>query len=144
VIDAIANDSTFGFVIVTLFTADPDPTSTRPNASDVGENVAGARIPVPLSSTDWGLPAASSLIVKSPLRAPVWVGLNVALIVQVPFGARSLPLHVSPLMENWPDTVTVLMWRATVFGLLRVVVFAALVAPTTTLPNPRLSGFIGI
>jgi hypothetical protein len=132
----------FGFVIVTLLTADTDPTCTLPNASESGENVGFARIPVPSSVTDWGLFAASSVIVKFPLSAPVWVGLNVAPMEQVAAGARSLPLHVSLLMANSPDTPTVLIWRATVLGFLRVVVLAALVAPTTTLPNSKLSGVI--
>jgi hypothetical protein len=52
VIDPIASGITFGFVSVTLCGAETDPTCTRPNAIEVGENVAAARIPVPLSATD--------------------------------------------------------------------------------------------
>ena len=70
VIDEIAMDSMFGLVTVTLRGTDTAPTCTRPKESDVGENVGTARVPVPVSATDWGLPAASSLIVKLPLRAP--------------------------------------------------------------------------
>src|SRR5271154_1237745 len=59
---------------------------------------------------------------------------------QVAAGARSLPLHVSLLMANSPTTPTVLIWRATVLGFLRVVVFTTLIAPTTTLPNTKVRG----
>jgi hypothetical protein len=88
-IDETSKGSMFGLVIVTLLVAETDPTCTRPNASDVGENVGLARIPVPSSVTDWGLFAASSVILKFPLRAPVWVGLNVTSMAQVALGARS-------------------------------------------------------
>jgi hypothetical protein len=140
VIDPIANDTTFGFVIVTILAADTDPTCTRPNASEVGENVAAARVPVPLSATGWGLPAASSLIFKLPLSAPVWVGLKITATVQLPFGASWLPLHPSLVIENCPDTVTELIKRATVFGFDRVVVDTSLLEPTFTLPIDKVSG----
>ena len=44
--------------------------------------------PVPVSGIDCGLPAASSETVSVPVRAPVAVGVNVTLIVQVPVAAR--------------------------------------------------------
>jgi hypothetical protein len=44
--------------------------------------------PAPLKPTIWGLPAALSLIVTVPVRAPVTVGVNVTLIVQVDPAAR--------------------------------------------------------
>ena len=105
-IDTIFSDSMFGFVIVTVLVADTEPTCTLPNARESGENVGFARIPVPVSVTVCGLPAASSVIDRLPLSAPVWVGLNVALMAQVAAGARSLPLHPSLVMLNSPDGVT--------------------------------------
>ena len=65
-IDTIFSGSVFGFVIVRLLAADTEPTCTLPNASESGENVGFARIPVPVSVADCGLPAASSVIVKFP------------------------------------------------------------------------------
>src|ERR1700722_14061144 len=63
-------------------------------------------------------------------------------MAQVAAGARSLPLHPSLVMLNSPDRVAVSIWSATVLGFLRVVVFAALVAPTTILPKLKVSGVI--
>jgi len=141
-IDKISSVKIFGLVMVTVFVADTDPTCTLLNAIESGENVGFASIPVPVSATDWGLFRASSVIVKFPLRTPVCVGLNVAPMVQVAAGARSLPLQVSLLIAKSPEGITVSMWRPTVLGFFRVVVFAALVAPAITLPKLHVSGVI--
>ena len=74
-----------------------------------------AFVPVPFSKTDCGLPVALSAILNVAARAPVAVGVNVTLIVQLAVAAR-LPdgLHVpapaalanakslllAPLIEN--------------------------------------------
>ena len=108
----------------------------------MGENVGFERVPVPVSATACGLPAASSEIVKLPLRAPVCVGLKVAPIVQLDDASRSLPLQVSFVIAKSPEGTTAATWRATVLGFLRVVVFAVLVAPTITLPKFQVSGLI--
>jgi hypothetical protein len=141
-IDAIPRATMFGLVIVTVLAPDTVPTATLPNASETGENVGFERTPVPVSATAWGLPAASSEIVKLPLRVPVCVGLNVVPIVQLAAGARSLPLHVSLLITKSPEGTTASIWRATVLGFLRVVVFVVLEAPTITLPKLQVSGVI--
>ena len=44
--------------------------------------------PVPLRLAVWGLPAALSATLSVPLRAPVAVGVNVTLIVQLVLAAR--------------------------------------------------------
>jgi hypothetical protein len=46
--------------------------------------------PMPVSDTPWGLPAASSLILKVPLRVPLPVGVNVMLAVQLAPTLRTL------------------------------------------------------
>jgi hypothetical protein len=59
------------------------------------EMITCAFVPVPFSETDCGLPVALSAILNVAARAPVAVGVNVTLIVQLAFAAR-LPdgLHV--------------------------------------------------
>ena len=54
-------------------------------------------------------------------------------------GGRSLPLQLSLAIAKSPDGTALVTWSATVFGLLKVVVLAALVAPTTTPPKLNVS-----
>ena len=55
---------------------------------------AGIAVPVPLSVIVCGLPEALSVMVTAAARAPVAVGVNVTLMVQLPlFAATELP-HV--------------------------------------------------
>jgi hypothetical protein len=55
---------------------------------------AGTVVPVPLSVIVCGLPEALSVMVTAAARAPVAVGVNVTLMVQLPlFAATELP-HV--------------------------------------------------
>jgi multisubunit Na+/H+ antiporter MnhB subunit len=118
------------------------PTRTLPNEIEGDENVGFASIPLPLSATNCGLPLASSLMDKCPLRAPVWVGLNDALIAQVAAGAMLFPLHVSFVMLNCPDGATLAICRVAPVVFLTVVVFEALVAATTMPPKLNVSGVI--
>jgi len=97
---------------------------------------------VPPSATDWGLPAASSLIVTLPLRAPVWIGLNTTPIAQVAPGARLPPLHWSLAIANPADAVALAILSVAVFGFLTVIAFDALLDPTTTLPKLVVAGVI--
>ena len=46
---------------------------------------------MPVRVTDWGLPAALSVILIEAVRLPEAVGVNVTLIVQVAFAATTLP-----------------------------------------------------
>lgn len=65
------------------------PTATEPKFRLVGDSFAV--VPTPLSGSDCGLPAALSVMLTAALRAPVAVGLNVILIVQLAAGAREVP-----------------------------------------------------
>lgn len=141
-IDEISRGSMFGLVIVTVLMAEAAPTCTRPNPNAAGENVGLARIPVPSRVTDWGLFAASSIILRFPLRAPVWVGLNSVSMVQVAAGARSWPLHPSLARVNSPDGTTLVISRVAPVGFLTVVVLDALIAPASTWPKFVFNGVI--
>ena len=61
-------------VSVTFLTALVTPNATVPKFTGVGESLAV--VPVPLSGTCCGLPAALSVMLTAALRAPVVVGLN--------------------------------------------------------------------
>ena len=63
--------------------------ATVPKVKLVGESFAV--VPIPLSGTFCGLPAALSLTDKAALRAPAAVGLNVTLIVQLEPAANEAP-----------------------------------------------------
>ena len=83
------------FESVTVCAALVDVTAWLANVSDAGETLApgvAAVVPVPARVTACGLPAALSVMVTAADRAPVAVGLNVTLIVQLPlFAATELP-----------------------------------------------------
>ena len=69
-----------------------------PKASEVGERLtAGVPVPddtpLPLRLTFWGLFVAVSVTVTVPLKVPVAVGENFALMVQVAPAAKLVP-HV--------------------------------------------------
>ena len=59
-----------------------------PNARELGESVTAKVVPVPLRLTVCGLPAALSVTLTAALLAPVVVGVNVTVRVQVPLTAR--------------------------------------------------------
>ena len=61
-------------VSVTLSTVLVKPTAQVPKAREVGESLAV--VPVPLSGTCCGLPAALSVMLTAALRAPAAAGLN--------------------------------------------------------------------
>src|SRR5437870_3369739 len=70
-------------------------TSRLPKALLVAESVAvGGVTPVPVSNTDCGLPAASSVMVTVAVRAPVAAGVKLMLFVQLaPAATETLSLH---------------------------------------------------
>src|SRR3989442_1291636 len=75
------------------------PTRWLPNALLVGESVAvGGVTPVPVSDTDCGLPAASSVMVTVAVRALAAVGVKVRLRTQLAPAAS-----VAPLMQVVPE-----------------------------------------
>jgi len=51
-------------------------------------------MPVPVSGMVCGLPAASSVMVITPVRVPVAVGVKVTVMVQVPPAATVAPHEV--------------------------------------------------
>lgn len=75
------------FVSVVDLAALVVPTPWEAKARLVGLNVTAGLIPVPLSATLCGLPAALSVTVRVAGRLPVAVGLNVTEMVQVEPGA---------------------------------------------------------
>jgi hypothetical protein len=77
---------------VTLCAALVVPTFWLLNVRLVGERLAvPAAVPVPVRLTVCGLPAALSEMLSVAVRVPAAVGVNVTLIVQLPFAATELP-----------------------------------------------------
>jgi hypothetical protein len=74
---------------VTVFAGVVVPIATVPKFMLVGESFAV--VPIPLSGTCWGLPAALSVTRRAAERAPLAVGLNVTLMLQPAPGANELP-----------------------------------------------------
>src|SRR6202035_1155486 len=62
------------FFSVTVLTELVSPTANVPKLTDVG--LSSAAVPVPLSGTCCGLPAALSAMLTAALRAPIADGLN--------------------------------------------------------------------
>jgi hypothetical protein len=76
-------------VSVTVFAALVVPVATLPKYRLVGDRFAV--VPIPLSDTCCGLPAALSVRPSAALRVPVAVGLKVTLMVQLAPAAREVP-----------------------------------------------------
>ena len=77
------------FVSVTVFAPLATPMATVPKLKLVGESFAV--VPVPLSDSCCGLPAALSVMLNAALRVPLAVGLKVTLMVQLALAAKELP-----------------------------------------------------
>jgi len=88
-IAVIVNDVVARFVSVTVFAALVTPMATVAKLKLVGESFAV--VPIPLSGTFCGLPAALSVMLKAALRVPLAVGLKVTLKVQLAPAASVLP-----------------------------------------------------
>jgi hypothetical protein len=109
------------FFSVTVLAELVVPTFTEPKLRLVG--VSSAVVPVPLSGTCCGLPAALSVTVRFALRAPVVDGLNVRLTVQLAAAARELPQVVAvsgKSAASAPVTAMLLMVSAVVPTLVSV------------------------
>jgi hypothetical protein len=76
-------------VSVTVFAGLAVSMATVPKLKVVGESFAV--VPIPLSGTCCGLPAALSVTVRAAMRVPLAVGLNVTLMPQLAPGANELP-----------------------------------------------------
>lgn len=68
-------------------------------------------VPVPCSATVWGLPVASSAIVRAPSLDPGAVGKKAIEITHACPGG-TLPPHVLPVVEKSPLAVMLLIVRA--------------------------------
>ena len=126
------------FFSVAVMTELVVPTVTLPKLRLVG--VSSAVVPVPLSGTCCGLPAALSVTVKLALRAPVVDGLNVRLTVQLAAAARELPQVVAvsgKSRASAPVTAMLLIVIAVVPMLVSVTFFTGLVRPTASVPKPN-------
>ncbi len=87
-----------------------------------------ARTPVPESATVWGLLGSLSTMLKVPVRAPVAVGVNVTLTVQVVSEGTLVPQLL--VCAKSPVVVTLLMAKGPEPVLVRANVRNALVEPT--------------
>ena len=79
-----------------------------PKLQEVGEKlICGVPVPVPLSETAWGEPAALSEIERLALRLPVAEGVKVTETVQFPFALKLLPQLF--VCEKSPEFVPVML-----------------------------------
>jgi len=103
------------------------------------ESVTGVPPPVPVRFTTWGPLGPLSVNVSAPLNIPTAFGENLTPIVQVAPAARLGPqvllatvkLPMDPMLEK----VTGTLWT-----LVTVIVWEALVAPDVTVPKSKLVG----
>jgi hypothetical protein len=118
------------------------PTDWFPKARLVGETLATRAVPVPERLTFWGLPVALSVMVSEAARLPLAEGLKVTLIVQVAPAATELPqlLVWAKSLALVPETAMLVTLKAALPELVRVIVWAVLVAPTVWLAKVRLVG----
>src|SRR5208282_2444871 len=99
-------------------------------------------MPLPERLTVCGLLAAASMIVRSPVRVPAWLGVNTTPTTQCAAGARLVPLHPSLERLKSPDGVTLVICSEELFGLVRVTFLAAEVVPTSCSANTSTSGLM--
>jgi hypothetical protein len=112
------------------------PVAQLRKASGLGLTLAllAEAIPVPVRVTGEPVTATFPVIVAVPDAAPVAVGENTTVMVQVAAGV-SVALQVPPDCENGAVTTTVIAVRLAPPVLCSVRVCAALVVPLGTLPN---------
>ena len=77
------------FVRATVFAGLVVPMATPPKYKLVGESFAV--VPIPISVTFCGLPAALSLMLSAAVRVPDAVGLNVIVMLQLAPANNELP-----------------------------------------------------
>src|ERR1700722_15559504 len=113
--------TTLGFVKVTVFAALASFTGWLPKLREAGEKVGFRMMPVPERFTVCGLLDAPSVIVRVPVRAPAWLGVNTTLTTQFAPGASRTALHPSFETEKSPaEGVTLSICSEEAFGLVRV------------------------
>lgn len=129
----------FGAVADTLTVAVVFPIRTSRLGLDV--DILKTASPVPEKATDWGLPVALSLIDKEPVRAPLTVGENVTLTLQLCPTLRTSRNELQVFVcEKSPLALIPVMLRVDVPVLVIVTVCAELTSPTVTSPKERLDG----
>jgi len=94
-------------------------------------------LPVPVRLTAWGLPTASSAIVRVAARLPVAPGVNVTLMVQLPPAASEPPQLFDAAKSPGlvPDTAMLEKFKAALPLFVRVTDWAGVVVPCNWLPN---------
>ena len=104
--------------------------------------LTAALVPVPERLTVCGLPLTLSEILSAAAEAPLAEGLKVTLIAQLAPAATELPqlLVCVKLLALEPETARLVMLRAALPELVRVIVRAGLAVPTARLPKARLVG----
>jgi hypothetical protein len=108
------------------------------NVRELGVSVKGGVAPFPARFTVCGLLLAPSVTLSVPLRAPVAVGANLTLKVQLLDAARVEP-HVLVCVKS-PATATALIDTPIVELFVSVTVCAALTLPTTVSLKFNLPG----
>jgi hypothetical protein len=137
------SDTLFGLVKVTVFGVLATLTAWLPKFTAGGEKVGFTRIPWPVRLTICGLLKAASVIVRSPVRVPVWLGVNTTLTTQCPLGARSVPLHPSLERLKSPEGVTLsICSEEELLGLVRVTFLAVELVPTPWFVNESAVGLM--
>src|SRR5437764_10346100 len=119
-----------------------DPTNTPLKLTLAGESVATGAIPVPLIGTLCGLPLALSVTFTVDDRLPVFVGLNVTVIVQLAFAAKEGG-QVFVSAKSTVLAVDILMLvtdNVAVPEFVSVTICGALPTPTCWLPKLTLAG----
>jgi hypothetical protein len=133
------------FFSVVVCDALVDPTFTLPKARLAGLTEAPVvdEPPVPVREAVCGLLLVVSETVSVAELAPVVVGLNTAVIVQLAEAARLAPQVLDEILKSLafvPAMVTLLIVIAAALPLVKVAVCGALDDPTVTDPYAKLVG----
>ena len=133
------------FVSVTDFAALVAPTSCDPKLKLAGDRLTAGAVPVPLTPTLCGLPAASSLIPTLALRLPVAAGVKLTVIVQVALtasvaGPEGQVFVCAKSAEFVPATAMLLIVSGAVPLFVSVTDCVPLVVPTRWPANVKLDG----
>jgi len=115
--------------------------TTSPKLRLAGVNFAV--VPTPLRVTCCGLPTPSSVKLRTALRVPSSVGMNLTLTVQLAPASNEVPQVVALIRKSFglvPPTSMLLIVKAVVPVFSSVTVFAALAVPSARVPNMRLAG----
>ena len=127
---------------VTDCTAVVVPTTVLPKVRLEGASVTPGAVPVPVNAMICAPPLALSVMVTTPVRTPVAVGVNVAAIVQVFPAATGVEIEqVEPASRaKSPLAARAVMESELVPVLVSVTDCAVAVVPITVLPKVRLEG----